>query len=212
MPTLALKLNSDAITELQTKFAQQGCQSDEEIGCKVNKKISENVNMLNGALIRDNIIYLPNSFDSIEQLKPFNFEDLAIDKNIVIDKTIIANYFGVPASIIGIKEYNDKEYDNFINTTIKYYCHLIEQELNNKLFKSDNYKLEFNIYQLYSSYYSNNLVDAVTKLAGKPLFTINELRGMMGFDRLENKQCDEIIALENYIPLDAIGKQKKINE
>lgn len=150
---------------------------------------------------------IPADQFSVEQVRPLSLADLAINDTVTIDKKTVAAILGVPAFVLGVGEYNAAEWDSFINNTIRPIAQNIEQEMTRKLIISPKMYLTFNFSKLYS-YDLQKLSTVYTSLYDKGIVTGNEVREKFGMQPKEG--LDELIVLENYIPVGDVGKQKKL--
>lgn len=150
---------------------------------------------------------IPAEAFSVETVKPLSITDLAIKDNLELDKRSVAAMFGVPPFLVGVGTYNEAEYNNFVNTKIMGKAQIIQQELTRKLLLSPNWYFKFNPRSLYN-FKMTELVQAGQAMVQSLAMTRNEWRDWMTLDPRED--MEEIIALENYIPADKLGDQKKL--
>lgn len=151
---------------------------------------------------------IPAEQFSVDQIRPLSLTDLAVDAMINLDKKTVAAVLGVPAFVLGAGEYKADEWDSFISNTIRPIAQSIEQELTAKLILSDSMYLTFNVAKLYS-YDIQKIANVYSGLYDKGIVTGNEVRDKLGMQPI--KGLDELIVLENYIPITQVGNQKKLN-
>lgn len=150
---------------------------------------------------------LPSEAFQVEQVKPLTLNDLAIKQNLELDKRAVAAIFGVPPFLVGIGEFNLGEFRFFVRTRVMAVAKAIEQELTKKLLISPDLYLRFNQRSL-MNYDTPELVQAGVQLVDRMALRRNELRDWIGLP--PDEEMDELLALENYVPADRLGDQKKL--
>lgn len=150
---------------------------------------------------------IPAEQFQVEQVRPLSLADLAIADTVQIDKRTVASIIGVPAFLLGVGEYNKEEWNNFIQSTIRTLVLGINQELTKKLIISPKMYLRLNHLSLLD-WDIETIYKVFAGLSDKGIVTGNEVRDRLGMEQLEG--LDELRILENYIPSDMIGAQKKL--
>lgn len=150
---------------------------------------------------------IPDGVLAIDQVKPLSLQDLAISDTVTLDKKTVAAILGVPPYLLGVGEFKSEEWDAFINNTIRPICREIEQEMTRKLILSDKWYLMFNIASLYS-YDLQKTASVYQGLMEHGIVTGNEVREKIGMEPRDG--LDDLILLENYLPIDRLGDQKKL--
>lgn len=151
---------------------------------------------------------VPADAIQIEQIKPLSLQDLAIESSVTLDKKTVASILGVPPYLLGVGDFHQEEWNAFINNTIRPICREIEQELTRKLIISEKWYVMFNIASLYS-YDLQATATVYQGLMEHGIVTGNEVREKIGMQPREG--LDQLLILENYIPVDKSGDQKKLN-
>lgn len=152
---------------------------------------------------------IPAEQFEIEQIRPLSLNDLAINDSMELNKKTVAAIVGVPPFVLGVGEFNEKEWNKFIKTTVCSIAEIIQEEMTRKLIISEKWYLKFNEFSLYS-YDLNNLANMLGDLFVRGVVTGNEVRNKINLDPLDG--LDELIILENFIKLEDIGKQGKLNK
>ena len=83
----------------------------------------------------------------------------------------------------------------------------MQQEMSKKLILSEKMYIKFNVLSL-MDWDIKTIASVFGSLSDKGIVTGNEVRDRLGMNQLEG--LDELRILENYIPSDMIGLQKKL--
>lgn len=151
---------------------------------------------------------IPAEQFSVEQVRPLTLSDLALADFVKLDKTTVATILGVPPFVLGVGEFKRDEWNNFISSRIMPVAQILEQEFSRKLLYSPDFFFRFNVRSLYN-YSLEETIKAGAEMVDRMAMTRNEWRSWIGLPPSEG--MDELLALENYIPVDRLGDQKKLN-
>lgn len=151
---------------------------------------------------------LPASQFQVEQVKPLSLQDLAINDNVELDRTMLAALFGVPKSELGIGSFSSAEWNKFVRSRVLSIAKIIEQEMTRKLIVSDKWYLMFNIESLYS-YDLKEITDIYGQNYDRGLVTGNEMRQKLSLPPRD--ECEGFYILNNYVQNESNiqGKQNK---
>ena len=189
-PSLIIKVESDA----------EGMQIQEE-----RKKI---LNSYVGDTESGEPWIVPASEIDVKEVRPLSLQDLAIQESIELDKKAVAAAFGIPAFMVGVGTFNKDEYNNFISSVIMPIAKAIEQELTRKLVYKPSWYFRFNAKSL-MQYDLGELTTHVKEMVAGGMLNRNE--GRNAFDYSPVDGLNEYVVLENYIPVEDVGKQKKLD-
>lgn len=150
---------------------------------------------------------IPAEQFSVEQVRPLTLADLAINDTVELDKRTVASVLGVPPFLLGVGDYSQAAWNSFIQNTIRPIAVGIAQEMTTKLILSPNWYLKFNVRSLLD-WDLKTIYDVYGGLSDKGIVTGNEVRDIIGMSPVDG--LDTLRILENYIPADKIGDQKKL--
>lgn len=151
---------------------------------------------------------IPGEAMEVTTVKPLSIADLAIKDNLELDKRAVAAMIGIPAFMVGVGAYNDVEYKNFIAAKLPFVTEIIEQELNRGLLIADDLHFRLNKRSL-MAYSIGDLTSLGQAMVDRMALRRNEWRDML--DLPPDDEMEDLLALENYIPEDRLGDQKKLN-
>lgn len=152
---------------------------------------------------------IPGEQFQVEQVKPLTLADLAIKDTVELDKRAVAAILGVPAFLLGVGAYNQKEWNNFIQNTVRPLALGIAQEMTRKLILNPNWYLKFNTLSL-MDWDVTSISQVFGVLYDRGIVTGNEVRDRIGLDPKDD--LDELMVLENYIPIDKAADQLKLSQ
>ena len=150
---------------------------------------------------------IPAEQFQVEQIKPLSLADLAMKDSVVLDKQTVASILGIPAFVLGVGDYNQKEWNNFINTQLKSIVMGLQQEMTRKLIISPKWYVRFNIMSLLD-WDIQTIANVFCSLSDRGFVTGNEVRDKMGMSPKDG--LNELKVLENYIPWDMSALQSKL--
>lgn len=150
---------------------------------------------------------IPAQQMEVTSVKPLTLQDLAIKDTMTLNKQAAASIVGVPAFMVGVGTFNRDEYDNFIMTDFRTVVECIQQTLTKSLLISDSWYIKGNIWQL-RDWDLATITTVFTAFGDRGWITGNEARDRINLPPKDG--LDELKVLENYIPADKSGDQKKL--
>lgn len=150
---------------------------------------------------------IPAELIDVKEIKPLTLNDLALAKNIELDKRTTAGIFRIPPFLVGVGSYSKDEFNNFVNTSIMPMAQVLQQEFTRKLLYSPDLYWRFNPRSLFA-YDISEIVTAGGAMVDRAAMTRNEWRDWIGMSPRED--MEEIVLLENYLPIERLGDQKKL--
>lgn len=154
-------------------------------------------------------LIIPANLMKIDQVKPLSLTDLAIKDGVELDKKTVASILDIPGFLLGVGSFNKDEYNTWISRRLMSICRAIEQELTKKLLFSEERYFRFNARSLYS-YSLQELSTIALTMRNAGLMSGNEGRNWLDLPPIEG--LDELVMLENYVPADRLGDQKKLTQ
>lgn len=152
---------------------------------------------------------IPAEQFSVQEVRPLSLKDLAISDTVTLDKKTVASIVGVPAFLLGVGEFKQEEWNNFINSTVHGIAQSIEQEMTKKLLISPKMYWKFNIRSLLA-YNIREIASIYKDLRAIGVVDGNEVRDVLGMEPRDG--LNQLVMLENYIPTDRLGDQLKLKQ
>ena len=149
---------------------------------------------------------IPAGDFAVEQVKPLTLKDLAIRDTIELNRRAVASVVGVPPYLAGVGEFKRDEWNNFIQTKVRAIALGIQQELTRGLILSPDWYLRFNFWSLLD-YDLKSISDILQSGGDRGWVNGDEWRDRM---YLPPAGLKEYRPLENYIPYEKSGDQKKL--
>lgn len=150
---------------------------------------------------------IPAQQMEVQSVKPLTLQDLAIADTVTLNKKAAAAIVGVPPFVVGIGEFNAAAWNNFIVSNVRKVVEAIQQTLTKSLILSENWYIKGNLWQLLD-WDLSTITNVFTAFADRGFVTGNEARARINLEPREG--LDELKVLENYIPADKSGDQKKL--
>ena len=150
---------------------------------------------------------IPGDLMKVDSVKPLSLNDIALKDGVELDRHTAAAVLGIPAYALGVGTFNKDEYNNAIRTRVHAICTCIEQTMTARLILSEKRYVRFNPRSMFA-YDLKEVADIYKDLRAAGLATGNEVRDQLGLSPL--KGLDELVMLDNYIPVAKLGAQKKL--
>lgn len=154
---------------------------------------------------------IPAGQIDVKTVQPLTLNDLAVNDSIVLDKKDLASAFDIPPFLIGVGEFNKDEYNNFISTKIMSIATIIQQELTKKLLISNEMYFRFNPKSL-MQYDLKDKTSYTKEMVAGGMMSRNEGRNEFDLSPVDKPGMNDYIVLENYIPVEKVGDQKKLKD
>ena len=149
---------------------------------------------------------IPADDFAVEQVKPLTLADLAIADTVTLDKKAVASVIGVPPYLLGVGEFERDEWNNFVQMKLRPIALIIQQEMTRALIVSEKWYLRFNFWSLLD-FDLNSTSEILLAGADRGYVNGDEWRDRM---HMTPAGLKDYKILENYIPYDMSGKQKKL--
>ena len=154
---------------------------------------------------------IPAGEIDVKTIQPLSLNDLAIQDSIKLDKQAVAAAFNMPAFMVGVGEFKEAAYNNFISTTIMSIAMIIQQQFTNKLLFSGDLYFKLN-YKSLLQYSLEDKIALIKGMVGGGMMSRNEGRAELDYAPVDKPGMDDYIVLENYIPVGDVGNQKKLKD
>ena len=149
---------------------------------------------------------IPSEAFDVTEVRPLTLQDLALKDTVELDKKTIAMVIGVPAFLLGVGTFNREEWNNFIQTKVRSIVTGIQQEMTRALIISPKWYLQLNLWSL-MDYDLQSVSNILLAGADRGYVNGDEWRDRM---HMAPAGLKDYKVLENYIPYEDSGKQKKL--
>ena len=149
---------------------------------------------------------IPAEAFDVKEVRPLSLSDLAIKDTVELDKRTVATVLGIPAWLLGVGEFKRDEWNNFVQTTVRSIALSIQQEMTRALIINPKWYIELNYWSLLD-YDMKAVSDILLAGADRGYVCGDEWRDRM---HMAPAGLQDYKILENYIPYDKSGDQKKL--
>lgn len=149
---------------------------------------------------------IPGELFDVKEVRPLSLNDLAIKDGVELDKKTVASVIGVPGFLLGVGAFNREEWNNFIQTKVRAIALSIQQELSRGLILNPDWYFMLNFWSL-MDYDLSAMSNILLAGADRGYVCGDEWRDRM---HMAPAGLKEFKVLENYIPADMSGQQKKL--
>lgn len=149
---------------------------------------------------------IPAEQFQVEQIRPLSLADLAVNDTVEMDKRTVAAVIGVPPFLLGVGKFDREEWNSFIQTKVRAIAQNIEQEMTRALIASPKWYIHLNYWSL-MDFDIEGMSSVLLAGADRGFVNGDEWRDRM---HLSPAGLKEYTILENYIPIELSGKQKKL--
>ena len=149
---------------------------------------------------------IPGEVFDVKEVRPLSLNDLAIKDTVELDKKTVASVLGVPSFLLGVGPFNREEWNNFIQTRIRALALEIQQALTGALLVKPEWYFLLNFWSL-MDYDLAAVSNILLSGADRGYICGDEWRDRM---HMPPAGLKDFVRLENYIPNDMAGSQKKL--
>ena len=149
---------------------------------------------------------IPAEAFEVEQVRPLSLADIAIKDTVEMDKKTVAAVLGVPPFLLGVGEFRREEFNHFVQTKVRAIAEIIQQEMTRCLIVNPKWYIRLNYWSLLD-YDVQSLSEVLLAGSDRGFVNGDEWRTKM---HLPPAGLTEFRILENYIPWDKSGNQKKL--
>lgn len=154
---------------------------------------------------------IPAGEIDVKTIQPLTLRDLSLQDGITLDKQEIAAAIGVPGFLVGVGQFSREEHNHFVATTIMEFATGIQQELTRKLVTSPKWYVKLNQKSLLQ-YSLTEKMGFVKEMVAGGMLSRNEGRNEFDYAPVDNEGMNDYIVLENYVPVERVGDQKKLTQ